>query len=109
MRIPDIKQFRQEKKRWKAFGEPKRSDERVLEIYNNYCEPCEYFEKLPIIDRGQCQHCGCLLAKHPDRANKIYWATTECPIKKWGPEPGFESINTEDTPIATRDCGCPKR
>jgi thiol-disulfide isomerase/thioredoxin len=115
MIFPDIAQYRQEKINWKAHGEPKRSDERVIEIYETHCKPCDKY--IPILEEvGQCGKCSCILRKDGERMNKILWATTRCPLTmeedgqepKWVEEPGYEQKKTEqDIPAPpSNSCGC---
>lgn len=59
---------------WTAAGKPMRSNERILEIYNNFCKPCEHYKSTGYA----CDICGCLI-NTGTLANKICWATTRCP------------------------------
>lgn len=111
MKIPNIEQYRQEKKTWKNMGEPKRSDEKVIELYA-ICSKCEHY--LPLLENvGQCGICTCILRKDGERINKLRWATTRCPLDepKWTEEPGYEksgdTLNSIPPPPApNKGCGC---
>jgi len=64
--------------RWQAAGRPERSAEEVAAIYEQVCQPCEYFRQ------GSCGKCGCRIAKSGAAlANKIRMQTENCPIGKW--------------------------
>lgn len=68
-----IKSFAKSYKEWTDNRKPLRTDEEVERIYNDICEPCEFFKK------GRCDLCGCNLK------TKIKWQTTKCPHNppKW--------------------------
>lgn len=118
MLFPDIQRYRQEKEQWKNAGKPMRSDERVAEIFDNHCKPCENYIPIPLLeDRGQCAVCTCLLSKDDDNMNKIRWATTKCPLPepKWVEEPVYEKKEAEQPAQPqfnqrkkppTNGCGC---
>ncbi len=111
--IPDINQYRQEKEKWKAAGKPERTDERVAEIYDTHCAPCENYIPIPLLtNRGQCGICSCLLSRDSESANKIRWATTRCPLEepKWTEDVEIkEALKVEPQGrrrIPPKDCGC---
>jgi hypothetical protein len=113
MLFPDIQGYRREKEEWKNAGKPMRSDERVAEIFDNHCKPCENYIPIPLLeDRGQCGVCTCLLSKDDDNMNKIRWATTRCPLAepKWTEDVDKkEALKVEPQgrrkpPV--QDCGC---
>jgi hypothetical protein len=114
MEVPDLQRYRAEKKKWQENGEPVRSDERVAEIYDTFCAPCEKFIPIPFFkERGQCRECTCLLSKDGDDLNKIRWATTECPLGKWSAEEQYREEKSESKPDTIdphrgkgRGCGC---
>ena len=67
---------------WLAAGRPVRSDERVREIYETICRPCEHFNQ----ERERCKACGCKLGlSRRALFNKLRMATTSCPLDepKW--------------------------
>lgn len=82
------KNYRKELKEWKRKGKIIRSPERMEEIYS-ICTDCDEFEK----ESSSCNVCGCYLDPKRKRFNKIAWATTECPLKKWTAEKGLK-VNT---------------
>ncbi len=43
------------------------------------CQACEHFS------RGNCQLCSCSCNKSSQLTNKLAHASSECPVKKWGP------------------------
>ncbi len=117
MEVPDIKLYREEKKKWIEANEPVRTDEKVLELYN-ICADCENYTPLPLFkDRGQCKICTCLLSKDGDRMNKLRWATTKCPLEepKWLEEEEYRQEKSEPEPKQigpdphrgrNKGCGC---
>lgn len=115
MKLPDLSRYKEEKKAWQDAGEPVRSDEEVVQLYD-ICAACEHFIKLPLLpDRGQCGICTCLLSKDADRMNKLRWATTSCPLDppKWGtkkeaePEvPVQPQFNQRKRKGGGGNCGC---
>lgn len=48
------------------------------------CKGCELYKKIGD-DYGYCSHddCGCNISSHEKYLNKLYWASQECPLKKW--------------------------
>lgn len=69
-------------KRWIAAGRPVRSDDRVRDIFERLCRPCEYFDPR----RHTCRLCGCHVRRSGSAlANKIKMATERCPLRppKW--------------------------
>ncbi len=91
MKFPDKKQYEEEKEKWREAGEPLRSKERIREIYDENCSPCEHFIKISRYI-GQCDICTCFLRRAGTNLNKIAFATTRCPL----PEPRWvEEVNKE--------------
>ena len=71
-----------ERKKWIAAGKPVRSPERVAELFDNVCSPCEYFVATGV-DKGVCGLCRCSLKRYVGAwFNKLEWGTTRCPAKK---------------------------
>jgi hypothetical protein len=75
---------------WAASGFLKRSPERVAEIFDTLCEPCDHYIPGPLPGAGSCAKCTCHLNRQPVRLNKILWATASCPLDppKWVEEDG---------------------
>jgi hypothetical protein len=73
--------------KWLAAGRPTRSPERVAEIFDTLCRPCEHFESTGV-DNGSCKLCGCALKRERGLLNKINMATEGCPAQpaKWRAE-----------------------
>lgn len=72
-------------KRWIAAGRPVRSDDRVREIFDTLCRPCELFDA----KRQTCRLCGCHVRRSGSAlSNKIKMATERCPLRppKWTEE-----------------------
>lgn len=70
--------------RWVKAGRPTRSPERVKEILETICVPCEAF--IPSTSRpgeGSCRECGCTLNQTQGMGHKISMETEGCPLKKW--------------------------
>jgi len=64
--------------RWIKAGRPVRSEVEIKRIYENFCNPCEDY------DKGMCRYCGCRVNLMPAAPlNKIAMATEECPLAKW--------------------------
>lgn len=113
-----VKQFIDERNIWINSGKPYRTAERMLEIYS-ICSGCPNFTEGAL--SNSCGICGCRL--HPTDTvypNKIAWATTECPEKKWLVEEGVTrqeseiQLNVEMPPESTgaaqkKDCGCGRK
>jgi len=68
--------------RWVLGGHKYRSQERINEIYNTICLPCENFEP----EYNMCGLCWCHLNKRRDVLNKIALYTEECEIGRWKEE-----------------------
>lgn len=64
--------YREERKKWVDAGKPVRTDERILQIYNEKCESCDFRRK------NRCGHCGCFVKPKGTMLNKIAWGTTRC-------------------------------
>ena len=80
--IPQVLRYIKERLVWEAANRPLRSKERMVEIYDTICEPCDSF------DDDVCGECGCSIKREGEDMNKLAWATTECPLKKWLKEKG---------------------
>lgn len=77
MAVSIAKQFLNAHKRWKSAGKPKRSPERMLEIYKQHCRDCEHnVVKLGI---PRCNKCGCCISSNRQYLNKLLFATEACP------------------------------
>lgn len=80
------KQFMAEKRKWDEAGQPTRSQERMEEIHK-ICSDCPLFEKGAgwIWGYDRCGQCKCNLHPNSKTMNKLYWATTRCPLDepKW--------------------------
>ncbi|MCL4194323.1 MAG: hypothetical protein KJZ87_21480, partial [Thermoguttaceae bacterium] len=71
--------------RWIAAGRPTRSAERVRQVFETHCRPCEHFDPAT----QTCRLCGCHVAPAgPAYRNKIGMATERCPAEppKWSEE-----------------------
>ncbi len=66
------KNYATERKKWVEAGKPVRTDERILQIYNEKCEPCDFRRK------NRCGFCGCFIKPKGTKLNKIAWGTTRC-------------------------------
>ena len=64
--------YKKERKKWVDAGKPMRTDERILQIYNEKCEPCDFRRK------NRCGFCGCFVKPKGTLLNKIAWGTTRC-------------------------------
>lgn len=73
---------------WLMAGKPRRSPERVKELYQ-ICIQCDDFDlklKTPF-GRGGCKQCGCHISDDSDKdINKLVWPHEGCPLEKWYPE-----------------------
>ncbi len=84
---------------WVAAGRPVRTDERVREIFNTICKPCEWYNE----EAKSCRVCGCQIRDAEDNilgaianlipaikgfTNKLIMATQSCPKGKWKAEVG---------------------
>lgn len=74
-----VRRYRIALSNWKAAGNPLRTDDRIAEIYDGKCVPCEHFRKAPLVDKGQCNLCKCLISRTGVNLNKLAWATEACP------------------------------
>ncbi len=95
MLVPSYSQYQEEKQKWKEAGEPLRSPEKIQELFN-ICNSCEH--KIVVSPRIlQCGICTCLLRPQGNKANKLAYATTRCPLEeaKWVEEPGYEQKKAE--------------
>lgn len=83
------KRYAEERKVWMKYGSKLRSTERIAEIFDTKCLPCNWFQaKKHSKGKGICGKCGCMLKRKGIYLNKIAWATTKCPLKnpKWTSE-----------------------
>jgi ribosomal protein L37E len=69
--------------RWTAAGSPRRSEERVRELFA-ICRECPLYQGDE--HTGICRACGCGLSPARYVTNKIMMATTRCPVGKWEAE-----------------------
>ena len=90
--IPNPVKFNEERKTWKDAGKPMRPEGEMTRIFMEECSPCKYFKRL-IGQRGKCGICGCFLHPTSNTANKLAWATTQCPA----PNPKWKPWNTQNT------------
>lgn len=121
MKIPNPKQYLEEKAIWTQNGRPYRTSEQMAELFN-ICRECENFQRFSD-GVGQCQICGCFIKRNSKHLNKLAFATTSCPLEepKWVAEKGFTTILDEQTsdninkkiaqykpgsPPNQQDCGC---
>ena len=65
---------------WLAAGRPKRSSERIAEIFDSLCRPCPHFAASSDA-QGSCKLCGCALRRQGGLLNKISMATESCPAR----------------------------
>lgn len=73
-------------KRWVMAGRPVRSPERIAEIFDTLCKPCEFFKPTRNPNDGSCEKCGCSLKRRGKLMNKIRLASESCPAGKWAAE-----------------------
>lgn len=81
------KNYLSAREKWVAAGKPMRSAEERAALFA-ICQQCpsgEYREKLLriVAPQGICDVCGCGLHPERDVANKLAWATEECPRGHW--------------------------
>jgi hypothetical protein len=83
---------------WVAAGRPRRSLERIKEIFDTICQPCGHFVSTGN-GKGSCGLCTCALRRVDGLLNKISLATEGCPDKppRWEPE---VQKRAESTPVA---------
>lgn len=53
------------------------TDDQIAERYN-ICQACEHFIN------SSCNKCGCPIMRNRRFISKLSWASSECPIGKWG-------------------------
>jgi hypothetical protein len=83
LKIKRVIRFSVEFTKWALHGFPIRNKEEMADIFE-ICEDCPEFERYaPGCTFGTCKVCGCNLDKEDRGRNKIAWATTRCPLKKW--------------------------
>lgn len=84
-----VKQYNNEKQKWKEAGKPIRSKERMEELHS-ICQKCPFFNKGEGMVPGsdECDICGCNLHPSSTTMNKLAWGTTHCPDdpSRWGPD-----------------------
>ena len=54
-----------------------RTEDEVIELYDNFCSQCEFFSN------NSCLKCGCKIVKDNSYRNKLKWESEHCPIDKW--------------------------
>lgn len=94
-----LSRYAQAVAQWVAAGRPVRTDERVREIFNTICKPCEWYNE----EAKSCRVCGCQIRDAEDNilgaianlipaikgfTNKLIMATQSCPKGKWKAEVG---------------------
>lgn len=77
-----ILRFLYEYIKWNLRGRPIRTVAQTSMIFTTKCEPCDEFDREDE-DNGTCSICGCGIRRTGSKFNKLYWATTKCPLKKW--------------------------
>jgi hypothetical protein len=55
------------------------SDEQIEQRYR-ICHGCEHFIN------SSCNKCGCPIVRNKRFISKLSWASSECPVGKWGKE-----------------------
>jgi hypothetical protein len=55
------------------------SDEQIEKRYS-ICHSCEHFVN------SSCNKCGCPIVRNKRFISKLSWASSECPVGKWGKE-----------------------
>lgn len=65
--------FVDEHRAWRAAGMPVRSKERVAELHETLCKPCQHFKD------DHCGVCGCPVNTYAQMWNRLAWATAACP------------------------------
>jgi len=53
------------------------TDEQIEQRYN-ICQTCEHFVN------STCNQCGCPIVRNKRFISKLSWASSECPVGKWG-------------------------
>jgi len=59
-------------------GSPKSSQKLINQRYD-ICLLCSEF----IVERSECNVCGCNINNKKILLNKLAWADQDCPLKKW--------------------------
>lgn len=78
--IDKIKNYFGAVRRWVAHGKPVRSDDRVVQIYEEYCKTCDRYDP----DAHACKNCGCSVSTDSSPlGNKLKMATEVCPLGLW--------------------------
>jgi hypothetical protein len=83
-----VVRFWQERRTWARAGKPLRTAERMAELYDEKCSPCEFYKN------SACDLCGCNIRREGNALNKLAWATTECPDGRWKKEVEPENISS---------------
>jgi hypothetical protein len=65
----------------------KRVEQSIIDRRMSICRGCEFFEARD--DGGTCNKCGCGLSSKQKVISKLAWASSECPIGKWGKDGQF--------------------
>jgi hypothetical protein len=74
-----------------AAGMPTCSEEQVAERFA-ICRACDKF------DGKACLECGCLIKGEKQMLSKLSWATSTCPLGKWGPVARRPEKSPDPTP-----------
>lgn len=70
-------------RRWVAAGRPERSDDRVKELFDEFCSKCSMYDR----EKGVCNSCGCPSnTDQPAIRNKLKMATEACPLGQFPSE-----------------------
>ena len=86
-----IVRYVMERIKWELAGKPKRSPERVHQLFHEICKPCPHF------GGDRCNVCGCYISDHLRNPgfNKLAWSTTHCPL----PEPKWTEEKKADVDL----------
>ena len=86
-----LKKYLHARSKWIAAGRPLRTDERIAEIWDNYCSKCDKREA------DKCSMCGCFIRRHGTILNKLAWGTERCDLGCWEVEiPNLEDVVVSD-------------
>lgn len=97
--IARAKSYKSARDRWVAAGKPMRTESLMAALFA-ICEACptgDYIARpiAPGLSGGQCRVCKCGLARERNVANKIAWATEDCPKGHW-PAPDKRDPDPDD-------------
>ncbi len=70
------KNYKEERAKWIEAGKPVRTDERILEIYTQKCEPSDFRQS------NRCGISECFVKPKGTLFNKLAWGTTKCPYER---------------------------